>query len=75
MDDLSERVKTEKSIDEHWNINNQVAGADCVCVRPSHDDSHINLYACGDNGNNKVEIPNSKANISDTKYGIMASVK
>ena len=71
MSNLSERVKTENAIDEHWDINCQVTGANCVCVRPSHDNSHINLYTYSDKGNSKVEIPHAKVNISDTKYGVV----
>lgn len=74
MDNLSERVEIEKIIDEHWDIGNRVKSANCVIARLSHDNSHINLYVCSNNVNSQIEIPNTKANISDTKYGIRVSI-
>ena len=65
MSDLSDL----KELDKHWDIQKQLTEVGAVCVRPSHDGSHINLYF----DSKKVEIPRINAKISDTYQGVVVS--
>jgi len=75
MSDLSDRVKAENLTDEYWDINHRVIGANFVSVRPSHNNSHLNLYFHNDGEFSQIEVPDAKVNISDTKYGAIISNK
>lgn len=61
----------DEHVDEHFDINKQISGANYFHASTRH--GHLNLvYGSGRNLHH-VNIPNMKAKISDTKYGVVIS--
>jgi len=62
----------DEHVDKYLNVNKQISGTNFVQVSPGHNCLSI-TYESGRNLH-QVNIPHIRTKISDTKYGIVASV-
>ena len=60
-------------IDEHWDINQKLKGADYVHACMGINPPHLNLTYCSNRQLHHVEIPNLKVKILDKKSLVLTS--